>query len=173
MLRSSAWEEIMQKIKVLFGLLCIVLLTKTVFAKDDADTTQAHSCSDELYAKAHGKNATELFALSRNLFDYTDAARRAASRNRLNWNGLPQSGRDAYIKKLREIAQSKVIPGLVTELASKPLVKRGYRKNGSLVILFQSGSSITVTTSCIITDGSAYGVSLSTLAAEALKDPSH
>jgi hypothetical protein len=117
-----------------------------------------------------GKNATQLLKASGTLFNYEYAAARAASRNRQDWDTLPQNVRASYLKKLRATAAQVVIPRLVGSQTTRGTVVRTYREDGLLVIVYNGGSRIKVSNSCIVYDGTSQGVSLSTLAAEALKE---
>jgi hypothetical protein len=136
----------------------------------DADRNLAERCTDKIFSSVHGKSAAQLLRISSSLFNYEYAARRAASRNRQNWSTLSPAARAAYIKKLRAIAERDVIPRLIGGQTTRGVVVRTYREGSLLVIVYKGGSRIKVSAACIVHDGTSAGVSLSTLAAEALKE---
>lgn len=148
-----------------------IVMAMPMSSATHAAVNTAESCTDKLYGMARGKSEAQLFALSKQVFDYTYAGRRAASRNQKNWDSLPQTTRDAYMAKLILIAKKLVIPGLKDNLGQKPKIKRSYVDNGLLKVIYASGDMLVLNpNNCDIVDAKAYGVSLSTLAAEALKN---
>ena len=140
-----------------------------IYAPASASADPAGVCIDRLYNLAHGKSEVQLLSLSHSVFNYSFALQRAVSRNRLKMSELSAVDRQMYLKKLDDIAKTTVIPRLAKNLDQRPEVRRSFVNNGRLTIILRSGITLVVDDSCAVLDGTAAGVSLSTLAADALK----
>jgi hypothetical protein len=138
----------------------------------ESDRQLAERCTDKLYSFIHGRSESSIVENSGSVFNYEYAASIAASRNKKNWKNFTKSQKEAYLKQLRTIAARQVIPRLKAGI-TRGTVVRTFRENGLLVIVYKSGSRMKVSNSCMVHDGTSAGVSISTLAAEALKDKKH
>lgn len=152
--------------KVSAALLWICTCIQTVYA--GSDKLLAEKCTTILYNSVHGKSPEAVLKVSGSLFNYDYAARIAASRHRLNWDTMLPDTKNAYKKKLRVVAVNVVIPKLLAGL-TKGIVRRTFREEGLLVIVYASGSRLKVNGGCLVHDGTSAGVSISTLAADAVR----